>query len=50
MFDTYTGETNTASHPFKSEGMVKMDECVFKKCCKKFKKKEKKRCKKCPDR
>ena len=25
-------------------------ECVFKKCCKKYKKSEKKRCKKCPKR
>lgn len=24
--------------------------CVFKKCCKKYKKKGKKRCKSCPDR
>lgn len=26
------------------------EECVFKKCCKKYKKPGKKRCKKCPNR
>lgn len=50
MFDLHTEEEFTSCISFKSEGMIKMDECVFKKCCEKFKKKKKKRCKKCPDK
>ncbi|MFT6867200.1 MAG: hypothetical protein ACJA08_002039 [Cyclobacteriaceae bacterium] len=49
MFDLNYSEEHPSSISFKSEGMIKMDECVFKKCCEKFKKKKKKRCKKCPD-
>ncbi len=37
-------------NPYQKEGLMKMNECVFKKCCEKYKKKEKKRCKKCPNR
>ena len=33
-----------------SKSLVNLDECVFKKCCKKYKKKGKKHCKKCPNR
>lgn len=33
---------------FKDFGPLSGDGCVFKKCCKKFKKKGKKHCKSCP--
>ena len=33
--------------PMDSQGMVKRDECIFKKCCKKYKKKGK-HCRRCP--
>lgn len=33
---------------FKEFGPVTGNDCVFKKCCKKFKKKGKKHCKSCP--
>lgn len=34
----------------KEYGPMANEGCVFKKCCKKYKKKGKKRCKSCPDR
>lgn len=33
-----------------NKGLVNIDCCVFKKCCKKYKKKGKKHCKSCPKR
>lgn len=33
---------------FRREGMLSLDECLFKKCCKKYKKKGKQHCRKCP--
>jgi len=38
----------TSDHSEK--GFVRLDECMFKKCCKKYKKKNKSHCKKCPKR
>lgn len=32
------------------KGFIRLDECMFKKCCKKYKKKNKSHCKKCPKR
>ena len=33
---------------FQREGLVNFEECLFKKCCKKYKKKGKQHCRRCP--
>ena len=34
--------------PFHRDGLVSFEECLFKKCCKKYKKKGKQHCRRCP--
>lgn len=43
-FQASPAEFNTMKDLF-----IAFDECMFKKCCKKYKKKGKKRCKNCPN-
>lgn len=38
---------DSSRSPFHSEGLVHRDECIFKKCCKKYKRKGT-HCRKCP--
>ena len=41
-------ERSGATMEFKDFGPIIWNDCVFKKCCKKYKKKGKKHCKSCP--
>ena len=45
--DLTTDADDSARLPMDGQGLVKREECIFKKCCKKYKKKGK-HCRRCP--
>ena len=48
LYDDLANEAGDNSRfPTDNQGMVKRDECIFKKCCKKYKRKGK-HCRRCP--
>ena len=51
MLEENTWEGELSDQPdFEKKMPWEQADCVFKKCCKKYKKKGKKRCKSCPNR
>jgi len=49
-YQQYLEEDRSTLGSFEGKSMLREDECVFKKCCKKYKKAGKSHCRKCPKR